>query len=233
LENNLLNANYILAALSETGQNALKGELVSLPNGEILQRKGEPISRVYFPLTGIISLIQTAADGLVIEAGVVGKEGMAGIGAILEAETSVTESLVQTSGEAYVVSTEVLKKCAQQNSNLMSYLLRFTNVLLVQATVSVLCNRYHSVEQRLARWLLTVHDRVKCDELQLTQEFMSYMTGTSRSTATETVGKLAACKLIEPRYGRIFISDRERLEKTACECYRDVKREYDRFLSHK
>jgi CRP-like cAMP-binding protein len=225
--------NRILAALSEGERENIFPHLepLSLSLGQILFEPGDPVRHIYFPLNSVVSMLASMENGTTVEAGVIGKEGAVGIAAILGAETSTTQGLVQATGEALSIPADVLMAEFRRAGKLQLLLLRHTHSLFTMVSQTAACNRLHTVEERLARWLLTTHDRVESNEFLLTQEFIARMLGTRRSGVTVAAGILQQAGLINYRRGRIYILDREGLEEVSCECYRIVKEEYDRYLN--
>jgi CRP-like cAMP-binding protein len=224
--------NRILAALPDGERENIFPylERVSLPLGRVLFEPGDRVRQIYFPINAVISMLSAMENGATVEAGVIGYEGVVGISAILGAETSTTQILVQASGEALRIPVEALMAEFKRGGTLQSLLLRHTHTLFTMVSQTAACNRLHTVEERLARWLLTTHDRIERDEFLLTQEFISRMLGTRRSGVTVAAGILQSAGLINYRRGHINILDRLGLEEVSCECYRIVKDEYDRYL---
>jgi CRP-like cAMP-binding protein len=224
--------NRILAALTDGERENIVPHLErpSLPAGRILFEPGDPVRHIYFPTNSIISMLSAMENGATVEAGLVGKEGVVGISAILGAETSATQALVQVAGEALCIPADVLMTEFKRAGMLQALLLRHTHTLFTMVSQTAACNRLHNVEERLARWLLTTNDRVESDEFLLTQEFIARMLGTRRSGVTVAAGILQQAGLINYKRGRIKILDREGLEEVSCECYRIVKKEYERYL---
>jgi len=225
--------NRILAALSDEDREGLFPylEQVSLRAGDVLFEPGERVRQIYFPLNSMVSMLAMMEDGTTVEAGVVGDEGVVGISVILGAETSSVQGLVQVAGEALSIPAEKFMAEFKRGGQLQSLVLRHTHTLFTMVSQTAACNRLHTVEERLARWLLTTQDRVHSDEFQLTQEFIARMLGTRRSGVTVAAGILQSAGLISYRRGRINILNRSGLEDASCECYRIVKAEYDRYLS--
>jgi CRP-like cAMP-binding protein len=225
--------NRILAALSDGDREGLFARLkqVSLQAGDILFEPGDRVRQIYFPLNSLVSMLAMMEDGTTVEAGVVGDEGVVGISVILGAEASTVQGLVQVAGEALSIPAEAFMAEFKRGGQLQSLVLRHTHTLFTLVSQTAACNRLHTVEERLARWLLTTQDRVHSDEFQLTQEFIARMLGTRRSGVTVSAGVLQNAGLISYRRGRINILDRSGLEDASCECYRIVKREYERYLS--
>lgn len=224
--------NRILALLSDRDREGLFPylEQVSLRAGDVLFAPGDRVRQIYFPITSLVSMLAMMEDGTTVEAGVVGNEGVVGLSTILGAETSTMQALVQVSGEALSIPAETFMDEFKRGGHLQSLVLRHTHTLFTLVSQTAACNRLHTVEERLARWLLTTQDRVRSDEFLLTQEFIARMLGTRRSGVTVAAGILQNAGLIKYTRGRINILNREKLEAASCECYRIVKAEYDRYL---
>lgn len=217
--------NMILAALPRREYQRLLPnlELISLPLDVILYKSGDSIDYVYFPEDGIVSLVTNMTDGATIEVGLIGKEGMVGIPVLLGDDIASEESIVQIAGSALRMRSDVLKEGLKTNhSPLLTELLLYTRILMKQVAQTAACNSLHSVEERLARWLLMCHDRMESDELPLKQEFISSMLGTRRASVGDAASGLQAEGIIRYSRGNISILKRKRLEESACECYRAV-----------
>lgn len=224
--------NLLLAALpTDEYQRLLPHlELVSLPLRQVLSNPGEPIEFVCFPHQSIISLVTILEDGSTVEAGLVGKEGMFGVQAFLGGDSTPHQAIVQVAGEAMRMSAAQLKIEFQRGGKLQSLLLRYVQALFTQVSQGAACHRLHTVEERLARWLLMVSDRLEPDQLPLTQEFIAQMLGTRRAGVTVAAGMLQQAGLIRYRRGEITILDRQNLEAASCECYKVVSNEFERLL---
>ena len=224
--------NQILAALPASEYKRLTDHLkpVHLISGTILLEPNEPIEKIYFPQRAMISLVSIMMDGSTTEIGLVGNEGMIGLPAILGGESTTSRTIVQISGTALEISADIIKEEFQRGEKLYELLLLYTQALLTLVSQSAACNRQHNIEERLARWLLSVQDCVMQDELPLTQEFIANMLGTRRSGVTVAAGILQQAGIIRYSRGRITIVDRQRLENTACECYQLVQKEFIRLL---
>jgi CRP-like cAMP-binding protein len=223
--------NHLLAALSETEYRELVSNLtkVSLSLGEVLHQANAEIQYVYFPETCVISILSTMEDGSTVEVGVVGNEGMLGLRVLLGVKTTPHSAIVQVAGSALRMSAHLLDQDLKGvGSSLRPLLLRYTQALLSQVSQSVACISQHTIRQRLARWLLAMSDRTGSNSLEITQELTSLMLGIRRASASENLHELQDAGLIATRRGGIRIVDRPGLEKIACECYRIVKKEYDR-----
>lgn len=226
-------ANRLLAALPAKDYQRLLPELepVTLTFGDILFEPGETIRHVYFPDHSIISLLSTVGEREHLEVGIVGNDGMAGLPIFMGVSTSRSRGLVQGEGSAMRMKAAALRKELSNGSGLQKPLHRYTHSLLTQISQSAACNRFHLVNQRLARWLLMMHDRIEGDEFRLTQEFLSLMLGVRREGVTLAAGILQKQQLIRYSRGRIKILDRAALEAASCKCYAVVKDEYDNFLA--
>lgn len=233
-EANLPRKNRLLAALPVAEYQRLVPdlELIELPLKQVLYNPGEPITHVYFPHYAIVSLVYTLEDGSTSEVGLVGNEGMAGLPVILGSNTSTTTAIVQVAegGGGMRMTAGRCKAEFDRGGSLQSLLLRYTQALFTQVTQTAACNGHHSVEERLARWLLMVSDRMKSDTFLLTQEFISQMLGVRRSGVTVAAGTLSQAGMLRYSRGQITIRNREDLEATACECYAVTKKESARLL---
>jgi CRP-like cAMP-binding protein len=204
-------------------------ELISLPLDVILYRSGEVIDYVYFPCAGVVSLVTHMRSGVSIEVGLIGKDGMVGIPVLLGDDIASEEAIVQIEGSAMRMRSALFKERLKGNhSSLLTQLLLYTRTLMKQVAQTAACNRLHTVEERLSRWLLMCHDRMESDELPLKQEFISNMLGTRRASVGSAATGLQADGLIRYSRGHISVLKRAALEKAACECYRAVKGETDR-----
>ena len=221
-------SNNILAGFSGSEQFASNLHPVRLELGEILYEPEQRIEHVYFPTAGVISLLAAFEDGTTVEAGVIGREGMLGTPVVLGAETTPHQALVQAEGHALKMTARDLRAEAQKDGLLLDLLLRFTNALFTQVAQTAGCNRAHTVEQRLARWLLLTHDRVEQNEFAITQEFLSRMLGVRRAGVSVAANTLREMRAIDYRRGSVVVLDRLGLESASCECYSVVKAEYDR-----
>ena len=206
-------------------------ELVHLTKGKILFEVGTRIPYAYFPLNGVISLLGMTEDGESVEVAMVGNEGMLGIPIILKDGIALHRAMVQISADALRIRSEMLNLEFKRNGKFQDLLLGFTHSLIAQISQSATCNRFHTVERRLSRWLLVIDDRVRKQTFNLTQEFISQMLGTPRTVVTVAANKLQDAGLIRYRRGKITILDRPGLESVACECYGIVTTEISRFLA--
>jgi CRP-like cAMP-binding protein len=226
--------NHLLAALpaAESGRLYPHLDLVPLPLGEVLYESGDLLQHVYFPTDSIVSLLYVMADGSSAEIAVVGNEGIIGIALFMGGETMPNRAVVQSAGHAYKLKGQVLKEEFNRAGELQHLLLRYTQALLTQMSQTAVCNRHHSVDQQLCRWLLLSLDRLPSNELGMTQELIANMLGVRREGVTEAAGKLQSTGLIHYSRGHITVLDRPRLEARACECYQVVKTEFDRLLPY-
>jgi CRP-like cAMP-binding protein len=199
-------------------------EFISLPLDVTLYKSGDFIEYVYFPSEGVVSLVTHMKSGATIEVGLIGMDGMVGIPVLLGDDIAFEEAVVQIAGNALRMKSTILKERLKKAHNpLFSELLLYTRSLMKQVAQTAACNRLHTMEERLARWLLMCHDRVESDNLLLTQEFISHMLGTRRASVGTAAGVLQTAGLIRYSRGHITILNREKLEDFACECYRAVK----------
>ncbi len=225
-------ANKILAALPREEFEPLADKLKSVPLvlGEILYMPEQRIEYVYFVNSGV-SLLAALENGATVEAGVIGPEGMAGISVILGADSTPNQALIQSEGEALRLSSKDMRTEFRKGGKLRDLLLRYTHTLFTQVAQTAACNRLHSIEQRLARWLLLTQDRVSRNEFVLTQDFLSRMLGVRRAGVSVAASTLKQAGLIDYYRGTMMILDRKGLENYSCECYAIVRDEYNRYLS--
>ena len=224
--------NRLLAALpaSELEHFSEALELVSMPLGNVLYESGSPLKYVYFPTTSIVSMLYVMEDGASAEIAVVGNDGIIGVALFMGGETMPNRALVQSAGHAYRLKGDILKQEFKRIGRLHYLLLRYTQALLTQMSQTAVCNRHHSVDQQLCRWLLLSLDRLSSNKLTMTQELIANMLGVRREGVTEAAGKLQKAGLIRYSRGRITVLDRAELEARVCECYQVVKNEFDRLL---
>jgi len=224
--------NRLLAALSPADLEALLPSLepMQMALGQALYESGGAQGYVYFPTSSIVSLLYVLENGSSAEIAVTGCEGLVGIALFMGGETTPSRAVVQSAGEGFRLKASVLKEQFQRGGALQFLLLRFTQALITQMTQTAVCNRHHSVDQQLCRWLLLSLDRLPDNRLSMTQELIANMLGVRREGVTEAAGKLQADGLIEYSRGRITVLDRSGLEARVCECYSVVKKEYDRLL---
>lgn len=227
------NVNHILASLPADEYERLEPHLepFEMTRGLTLYHSHGAIPYLYFPNNSMVSVVSVLADGSMVEAGVVGREGVAGIPALLGAESTPHESMVQLPGDGVRIKTKTLLEEFKRGGVLHDSVLRYTHALLTQVAQTAACNRMHTIEERLARWLLMTHDRAAGDHLPLTQEFLAMMLGTRRAGVTGAAIALQAENLIRYHRGNITVLDRQGLEDFSCECYGLVKAEFDRIKS--
>jgi len=226
--------NHLLDALPAGDYARVKPylELVPLKLGEVLYEPGARLRHVYFPTTSIVSLLYVMVDGASAEIAVVGNEGMLGISLFMGGETTPSHAVVQSAGFAVRLKAQLLKNEFARFGPMMHLLLRYTQALITQMAQTAVCNRHHSVDQQLCRWLLLSLDRLASNELSMTQELIANMLGVRREGVTEAAGKLQDAGLIRYQRGRITVLDRPGLEARSCECYKVVKLEFDRLLPY-
>ncbi|HLL14419.1 MAG TPA: Crp/Fnr family transcriptional regulator [Pyrinomonadaceae bacterium] len=205
-------------------------EPVELMLGEVLYRPNEPITHVYFPNVGTVSIVCQLEDGKSVEAGMVGNEGMFGVCVFLGSVTSPLQAVVQLPGNALRMRADVLRAEFKRGEHLQDLLLRYTQAFIIQIAQTAACNRIHPIDGRLARWLLMCQDRAASGELQLTHEFIAVMLGTRRAGVSEAAAKLQDEGIIRYRRGHVSILNRHGMEGKSCECYPVVKKEFDRLL---
>lgn len=203
-------------------------ELVELPLGKVLYRAEEPIEYVYFPNNSMVSVIANTFEGQCSEVGVIGREGMTGMEVLMGANYTLNENLVQHANGALRMNTATVRREFKRGGALHDLLLNFTRLLMIQISQTALCNRLHTIEERLARWLLLCQDCAETNKLQLTQEFLSIMLGTNRATVTISAIALQSAGYIKYTRGKITITDREGLKDFSCACYQTVRDQYDR-----
>ena len=227
--------NHLLAALPAADYERLLSALepISLPLGLVLYESGGVLDYVYFPTDSIVSLLYVMVDGASAEIAVTGREGLVGIALFMGGETTPSRAVVQSAGQGYRLKAASLKKEFDNGGALQHLALRYTQALITQMAQTAVCNRHHSVEQQLCRWLLLSLDRLPSNELTMTQELIANMLGVRREGVTEAAGRLQAAGLIRYRRGHIEVLDRPMLEARVCECYAVVKKEYDRLLDGK
>ncbi|MFC3339889.1 Crp/Fnr family transcriptional regulator [Paracandidimonas soli] len=225
-------SNSLLAALPEAEWLRLKPMLepVELPLGRVLYESGMKLSHVYFPTTAIVSLLYVMVNGASAEIAVVGREGLVGISLFMGGETTPSRAVVQSAGHGFRLRADCMKDEFNRAGPVLHLLLRYTQALLTQMAQTAVCNRHHSLDQQLCRWLLLSLDRLSGDEVVMTQELIANMLGVRREGVTEAASRLQAAGLIRYARGHIFVLDRPGLESRTCECYAVVKKEYDRLL---
>jgi CRP-like cAMP-binding protein len=233
------------SALNHAGQNHLlsllplaererifeRGHKRALKLRQVLHAAHGPVTHAHFPLSGMVSLVaKSDEDNAIVEVGVVGNEGLVGMPLFLGTESTPTEAICQVAGEVLSLPAAVFEQELEASRTLRPLLQRYTQALMSQVAQSVVCNSAHRMEQRMCRWLLITHDRVGADEMQLTHEFLSQMLGARRPSVTITAGILKKAGLIDYSRGKIVVLNRAGLEAGACDCYRVVKREFERLL---
>ncbi|WKC36536.1 Crp/Fnr family transcriptional regulator [Ectopseudomonas chengduensis] len=226
--------NHLLAALSAEVRQRLFAhlELVPLPLGKVLYESGDTMRHVYFPTDSIISLIYVMESGASAEISVVGNEGLVGIALFMGGESTPSRAVVQSGGHAFRLKGPLLKIEFERHGELLVLMLRYTQALITQMAQTAVCNRHHSIDQQLCRWLLLSLDRLPSNQLTMTQELIANMLGVRREGVTEAAGKLQRQGVIEYSRGRITVLDRHKLEQLSCECYAVVKKETDRLLPY-
>ncbi len=224
--------NRLLAALPAEDYASLLPhlELVPMPLGHVIQDSGVQMSHIYFLTTAIVSLLCLTKDGASAEVAVVGNEGIVGIHVFMGGDTTTSRAVVQTAGYAYRLKRHMLNDEFNRAGSMQRLLLHYTQALLTQTGQTAACNRHHSLDQQLCRWLLLRLDRLHSNSLAMTQELIASMLGVRREGVTEAAGRLQNAGLIHYSRGKITVVNRSRLEACACECYEVVKNEYDRLL---
>ena len=233
LQKSARSENLFLSSLPEEEYRRLKPHLERLQAelGNVVYRPNEPTQHVYFPENAIISIVTFLEDGSNIETGIVGNEGICGIGVILSDDVSPREATVQLPGSCQRMKAETFKEEFGRGGKVNRLALRYIYAFIAQISQNAACNNHHRIEARLARWLLSLHDRTDGDELRITQEFIAQMLGVHRPSVSENAVKLQERGLIKYVRGRIKILDREGLEQIACECYPTIKEAYERYLN--
>ncbi|WP_347330918.1 Crp/Fnr family transcriptional regulator [Marinimicrobium locisalis] len=224
--------NHILAALPPEARERIFPYLeeVAMPLGKVLYEPGDKMRYVYFPVDCIVSLLYVMEDGASAEISVVGNEGLVGISLFMGGESTSSRALVQSGGTGYRLAGPRLIDEFNRHGQLMSLVLRYTQALITQMAQTAVCNRHHSIDQQLCRWLLLSLDRLPTKHLVMTQELIANMLGVRREGVTEAAGRLQRLGVIEYRRGHIEVTNRTKLEELSCECYAVVKKETDRLL---
>ncbi len=224
--------NYLLAALPAEEFVRVKSKLepVSFKLGEVLYEAGDKIVYIHFPMTVIITLLYIMENGATAQIGLIGNDGVCGYGLFLGGDSIASRVIIQSAGEAFRMKAKDVKAEFALGGVFQCLLLRYTQALMTQISQTAVCNRLHSVEQQLCRWLLLSHDRLNSDKLVMTHELISRMLGVRREAITLAAHKLAEKKLIKNMRGTIIIIDRQGLEEAVCECYKVVNNEYNRLL---
>ena len=227
--------NHLLAALPKADYERIAAELepIVMLLGDVLYESGTQMRYVYFPTTAIASLLYVMEDGSSAEIAVVGNEGIVGISLFMGGESTPSRAVVQSAGNAYRMRAQVLKAEFTRAGTMQHLLLRYTQALITQMAQTAVCNRHHTLDQQLCRWLLLSFDRLLNNELVMTQELIANMLGVRREGVTEAAGNLQREGLISYHRGRIRLLNRAKLEERVCECYAVVKTESDRLLPHK
>jgi len=227
--------NQLLAALPEAEWQRWLPQLeaIDMPLGQVLYESGSTLEYVYFPTSSIVSLLYLLENGASAEIAIVGNEGIVGISLFMGGESTPSRAVVQSAGQGYRLSAHAMKEEFSRAGPVLHLLLRYTQALITQMTQTAVCNRHHTLDQQLCRWLLLSLDRLQGNDLVMTQELIANMLGVRREGVTEAAGKLQATGLIRYARGHITVLDRPGLEKRTCECYAVVKRECDRLLPQK
>jgi len=224
--------NKLLDALSaaELGRLRPDLEMVEMALGEVVYESGRPLHHVYFPTDSIVSLLYVLENGASAEIAVVGNEGVVGISLFMGGESTPSRAVVQSAGSALRLPAKAMQLEFKRGGAMQHILLRYTQTLITQMAQTAVCNRHHSVDQQLCRWLLLSIDRLSSPEIRMTQELIANMLGVRREGVTEAAGKLQEAGVISYRRGNIKVLNRTKLEKMSCECYEVVRRETDRLL---
>ena len=227
--------NHLLGALPDAEWQRWRPQLeaIELPLGRVLYESGNTLSHVYFPTTAIVSLLYMMEDGASAEIAVVGNEGVVGISLFMGGESTPSRAVVQSAGQGFRLRAQAIRDEASRAGPVLHLLLRYTQALITQMAQTAVCNRHHSLDQQLCRWLLLSMDRLEGTELVMTQELIANMLGVRREGVTEGARKLQKSGLIRYARGRITVLNRPGLELRTCECYAVVKKEYDRLLPDK
>jgi CRP-like cAMP-binding protein len=224
--------NQLLAALPDAEWKRWQPHLeaVALKLGQVLYESGDTLGYVYFPTTAIVSLLYVMEDGASAEIAVVGLEGMVGVSLFMGGQSTPSRAVVQSAGHGFRLRAQIMKDEFDRAGPVLHLLLRYTQAVITQMAQTAVCNRHHSLDQQLCRWLLLSLDRLRGNELVMTQELIANMLGVRREGVTEGATKLQKAGIIRYARGHITVLDRPGLEKATCECYAVVKREYDRLL---
>jgi CRP-like cAMP-binding protein len=224
--------NFLLAALPDPEWQRWRVllEKVDMPLGQVLYESGATLTHIYFPTTSIVSLLYVMENGASAEIAVVGREGLVGVSLFMGGESTPSRAVVQSAGHGYRLRAQSMKDEFDRAGPVLHLLLRYTQALITQMAQTAACNRHHTLDQQLCRWLLLSLDRLRANELAMTQELIANMLGVRREGVTEAANKLQQAGLISYARGHITVLDRAGLEKRTCECYAVVKREYDRLL---
>jgi len=228
----VLRQNLLLAALSAAQLKRLSRhlELIEMPLGDVLYESGRHLSYVYFPTTSLISLLYVLESGASSQIAVVGNDGVVGVALFMGGETTPSRAVVQSAGEGYRLAAKAIKSEFTRGGPIQGLMLRYTQSLITQMAQTAVCNRHHSVDQQLCRWLLHSMDRLGVPDITMTQELIASMLGVRREGVTEAAGKLQKQGVIRYRRGQIHVLDRRKLERLSCECYEVVRSETARLL---
>jgi CRP-like cAMP-binding protein len=226
--------NELLAALSAVELKRIRKSLesIEMPLGKVVYESGKVLEHVYFPCDCIVSLLYVLENGASAEIAVVGREGVVGVSLFMGGDTTPNRAVVQSAGCAYRLPASLMQQEFRRGGTMQHLMLRYTQSLLTQMAQTAVCNRHHSVDQQLCRWLLLSIDRLPNPELTMTQELIANMLGVRREGVTEAAGKLQKAGVISYRRGHIKVLDRPRLEDMSCECYQVVRLETDRLLPY-
>lgn len=226
------NQNNLLASLPTEVQERIFPhlDLISMPLGQVLYESGDTMDNVYFPTNAIVSLLYVMENGASAEISVVGFEGVVGVALFMGGQSTPSRAVVQSAGSFFRLKSSLIMSEFNSLGDMMRLLLRYTQSLITQMSQTAVCNRHHSIDQQLCRWLLLSLDRLPSSSLVMTQELIANMLGVRREGVTEAAGKLQRLGVIEYRRGHIVVLDRAKLEHLSCECYAVVKRETDRLL---
>lgn len=226
------NKNHLLASLPETEYDRIFPhlELIQMPLGEVIYESGEKLHYIYFPTDCIISLLYVMENGASAEIAVVGFEGAVGVALFMGGQTMPNRAVVQSAGYCYRIRQKQFMQEFDRHGALLHKLLKYTQALITQMAQTAVCNRHHSVDQQLCRWLLLSLDRLSSNELAMTQELIANMLGVRREGVTQAAGKLQEAGLIHYSRGHITVIDRKGLEARVCECYEVVRKEFERIL---
>lgn len=226
------NKNHLLAAIPAAEWRRLSRHLepVDLSLAQVLYESGTTMTDMYFPTTAIVSLLYVMENGSSAEIAVVGNEGLVGVSLFMGGESTPSRAVVQSAGQGFKIDAQIMKDSFNKGGPVMHLLLRYTQALITQMAQTAVCNRHHSLDQQLCRWLLLSLDRLQGTDLLMTQELISNMLGVRREGVTEAAMQLQAAGIIRYTRGKISVLDRPALERRTCECYAVVKKEYDRLL---
>lgn len=228
------NQNHLLAALDDDSKSRIYPslELTTMPLGRAIYESGDKLSHVYFPTDCIVSLIYEMEDGATAEIAVIGNEGMVGIAVLTGGESTPSRAIVQSAGYAYRLTGKATMKEFNRHGEMLVLMLRYTQSLFTQMAQTAVCNRHHSIDQQLCRWLLLSMDRLSNNQLVMTQDLIANMLGVRRASVSDAAGKLQNLDVIQYKQGHITVLDRPKLESLCCECYRVVKNETDRLMPY-